>query len=106
MSKLKNAFRKVGSMLNNREETPKQKLTPDEVELMAHKRREHLDNVKKELYRYRKRNSMLVNKNWTKEFGEKNKPLLNDKYVFKDKKTKQRRILTRGKRRKGGSSLW
>jgi len=97
MADVKGMLKKLGRFFKQDTSKVGEKLTSDEVELKTYKRREHLDNVKKELHTYRKKNSYLNGFNWNNELGEKENTIVNSKFVFKDKKTKHPSIINSGK---------
>ena len=59
MSGISEIFRKLGWTLNSSPEKPGQKLTPNEVELMAFQERDRLDDIKQQLLKMRLKHSML-----------------------------------------------
>ena len=75
---------KFRDVVQARRVSPHRGLTPDEVELASYKRREHLDNVKKEVGKYRKVDTNRMFSGST--FDHTNT------------------ILSSGKKRKGGSN--
>ncbi len=100
MSRIKEILSKVFGNKESKFSSNNPPLTPNEVELKAYKRREYLDNIKKELYQYRKKNNIFAEKDWNKEFEGKQKPFLNQKLLFKHKEHKEKLLLN------NHNSLW
>jgi len=101
MSRIKEILSKVFGNKESKFTSDNPPLTPDEMELKAYKRREYLDNIKKELYQHRKKNNIFAQKDWNKEFEGKQKALMNQGFLFKDnKKNKERLLLS------NHNSLW
>jgi len=96
MADVKGMLKKIGKFFKQETSQVGEKLTSDEIELKTFKRREYLDNVKKELHKYRKKNSYLNGFNWNNELGEKEDTILKSKMVFKDEKVKHPDLLNSG----------
>jgi len=87
---LKNIARKLMAKQDSSEsgETTGKKMTPNEVELAFFKERERLDNVKKELEHYRKKDA---GERWVGSNILKAPNVLNAPNKFKNGKTRQKK---------------
>ena len=78
----------LGKLVRNREGSTNNypKITPDEMELRSFKERERLDNVRVELAKYRKKNSMFNNAGGIDIYKKSPSILKGDSLIRKQKK--------------------
>ena len=96
MAKIKEILGKLFSQKTSEPGTLPQKLTPEEMELSIFKERERLDNVKKELFQFRRKNAMLKQESLEKKYGEPKRSIISNENIFKEEKREGKSLLNSG----------